>query len=237
MNEELMKAYYVRYLKEIRKLSDSSVKHYQDALNYISKYLVRKNKLQSSVYEIQDIDELEIVKSALYSDIEFMALDKRGHQMYTAGFNNYYRFANGDDFRNLHDSMKVMDIELPVADVQIKTVKLRKRSSIIKLQSIEAAGYVCEVSAAHATFTSQKSGHPYMEDHHALPMKYQDRFSRSLDVYANIICLCPVCHRLLHYGIPSEKEKVVEKIYYDRSERLAISGIRLSKSEFESLTL
>ncbi|MCC8140121.1 MAG: hypothetical protein LIO67_07485 [Lachnospiraceae bacterium] len=76
-----------------------------------------------------------------------------------------------------------------------------------------------------------------MEGHHALPMKYQDKFSRSLDVYANIICLCPVCHRLLHYGISSEKEKVVEKIYYDRSERLAVSGIKISKSEFESLTL
>ncbi len=23
----------------------------------------------------------------------------------------------------------------------------------------------------------------------------------SLDVYANIICLCPICHRLLHYGL------------------------------------
>ncbi|MCC8140122.1 MAG: hypothetical protein LIO67_07490 [Lachnospiraceae bacterium] len=136
MNEALMKTYYVRYLKEIRKLSDSSVKHYQDALNHISKYLVKKNKLQSSVYEIQDIDELEAVKAILYSDIEFMALDKRGHQMYTAGFNNYYRFAKGGDFRNLHESMKIMDIELPVVDVQTRAVKLRKRSSIIKLQSM-----------------------------------------------------------------------------------------------------
>ena len=41
MNEFVLMTYYVKYLKEIRKVSDSSVKHYQDALRYTSKYLVQ----------------------------------------------------------------------------------------------------------------------------------------------------------------------------------------------------
>ena len=237
MNEEWMKTYYIRYLKEIRNLSESSIKHYQDALNYISKYLMQKQELPGSIYEIQTIDELDDIKKVLEKDSDFMALDKRGHQMYTAGFNNYYKFANGDGFLNIHEKIKAMDVELPVADIQTVTVKQRKRSSIIKRQSIEAAGYLCEVNAAHVTFTSLSSGCQYMEGHHALPLKYQNKFPKSLDVYANIICLCPVCHRLLHYGIPSEKETVVRKIYCDRSERLATSGIRLSEKEFEQLVL
>lgn len=52
MNEYVLMMYYIKYLKEICKVSDSSVKHYQDALRYIFKYLVQKNMLQKSVYEI-----------------------------------------------------------------------------------------------------------------------------------------------------------------------------------------
>lgn len=71
-----------------------------------------------------------------------------------------------------------------------------------------------------------------MEGHHAIPMKKQESFDVSLDVYANIICLCPICHRLLHYGEDCDKDNLLNKIYYDRADRLASSGIRLSKEEF-----
>lgn len=237
MNEYVLMTYYVKYLKEIRKVSDSTVKHYQDALRYISKYLVQKEKLQQTVYEIQDIGELEIIKTYLYSDPDFVALDKRGHQMYSAGFNNYYKFASGEGFANIHQQIEVLDTEVPVADKHTRIQTAWSRSSIIKIQSIESAGYLCEVNPEHQTFTARSTGHPYMEGHHALPMKYQDKFDKSLDVYANIICLCPVCHRLLHYGVETEKENVLNKIYYDRSDRLAASGIKISKADFEKLVV
>lgn len=237
MNEYVLMTYYKKYLKEIRKVSDSTVMHYQGALRYISKYLVQKEKLQQTVYEIQDIGELEVIKTYLYTDPDFVALDKRGHQMYSASFNNYYKFASGQGFANIHKQIVLMDIEIPVTHKQISSVNTWKRSTIIKLQSIESAGYQCEINAEHNTFTAKSTGHPYMEGHHALPMKYQDKFSKSLDVYANIVCLCPICHRLLHYGVETEKENVLSKIYYDRSERLAASGIKISKSDFERLVV
>lgn len=237
MNEYVLMTYYIKYLKEIRKVSDSTVKHYQDALRYISKYLVQKEKLKQTVYEIQDIGEFEIIKTYLYTDPDFIALDKRGHQMYSAGFNNYYKFASGQGFANIHQQIGVMDTEVPVAEKINSSHETWKRSTIIKIQSIESAGYQCEVDPTHNTFTAKSTGHPYMEGHHALPMKYQDKFSRSLDVYANIICLCPVCHRLLHYGVDTEKENVINKIYFDRSDRLAASGIKISKSDFQMLVV
>ncbi|MDE7177977.1 MAG: hypothetical protein K2O59_09185 [Lachnospiraceae bacterium] len=237
MNEYVLMTYYKKYLKEIRKVSDSTVKHYQDALKYISQYLVKKGKLRQTVYEVQDIGELEVIKAYLYSEQEFIELDKRGHQMYSAGFNHYYKFASGEGFANIQRQIEMMDIEVPIPEKNIGNVENWKRSSIIKMQSIESAGYQCEISPKHTTFTSKSSGHQYMEGHHALPMKYQDKFEKSLDVYANIICLCPICHRLLHYGVASEKENVLDKIYYDRSKRLAVSGIKVSRSEFESLAI
>jgi 5-methylcytosine-specific restriction protein A len=237
MNEYVLMTYYVKYLKEIRKVSDSTVKHYQEALRYISKYLVQKKKLKQTVYEIQDIGELEIIKAYLYSDSYFVALDKRGHQMYSAGFNNYFKFANGEGFANIHQQIGILDTEVPVAEKHTKIQTFWERSSIIKIQSIESAGYQCEINLEHQTFTARSTGHPYMEGHHVLPMKYQDMFDKSLDVYANIVCLCPLCHRLLHYGVDTEKENVLTKIYYDRSDRLAASGIKISKSDFERLVV
>ena len=237
MDEYALMTYYVRYLKEIRKVSDSTVKHYQEALRYISKRLVEKGKVQQTVYEIQELSELEMIRTYLYNDPDFVALDKRGHQMYSAGFNNYYKFASGQGFSNIHQQIGVMDIEVPVAEKQTYTMEVWKRSTIIKIQSIESAGYQCEIDPKHNTFTAKSTGHPYMEGHHALPMKHQDKFSKSLDIYANIICLCPICHRLLHYGVESEKENVLNKIYYDRSVRLAASGIKISKTDFKKLVV
>lgn len=155
--------------------------------------------------------------------------------MYSAGLNNYIRFANGKGFGNLHNHMQIMDVEIPVADKHIVVNNTWRRSSIIKMQSIESAGYRCEINQKHETFTAKNTGKPYMEGHHALPMKLQDKFINSLDVYANVICLCPTCHRLLHYGVESEKKNVIDKIYYDRADRLAVCGIKIGKKEFESL--
>lgn len=237
MNEYVLRTYYIRYLKEIRKVSDSSVKHYQDALRYISKYLVQKNMLQESVYEIQNIGELEVIRTFLYSDADFIALDKRGHQMYSAGFNNYYKFACGEGFTNIHQQIGLLDTEVPIAGKQTIIQRLWKRSSIIKSQSIESAGYLCEIDTRHKTFTAKTTGYQYMEGHHILPMKMQDKFTKSLDVYANIICVCPICHRLLHYGIDKDKEILLEKIYFDRAERLAISGLPIAKEDFKRLAM
>lgn len=71
-----------------------------------------------------------------------------------------------------------------------------------------------------------------MEGHHAVPMKEQRRFNVSLDVYANIVCLCPTCHRLLHYGELRKKKEVLEQIYIERDKRLQCSGIVLTRDEF-----
>ena len=233
----ILMMYYAKYLKEIRGVSDSTVKHYQGALKHISRYLVKKEKLKETVYEIQNIESLECIREYLYTDPEFLALDNRGHQMYSAGLNNYYKFAEGVGFYNIDNQIQVMDMEVPVKEKYTYSSYTWRRSSIIKMQSIKAAGYRCEIDETHKSFTAKSTGRPYMEGHHALSMKYQNRFSKSLDVYANIICLCPICHRLLHYGIEEEKETVLDKIYFDRSKRLTACGIKISKEEFKKLAM
>ena len=76
-----------------------------------------------------------------------------------------------------------------------------------------------------------------MEGHHILPMNQQEKFENSLDVYANIICLCPICHRLMHYGVDNEKTALLDRIYFDRAERLAVSGLQIAKNDFKRLVM
>lgn len=55
--------------------------------------------------------------------------------------------------------------------------------------------------------------------------------------HMNIVCLCSIYHGLMHYGVNSEKENVLNKIYRDRAERLAVSGIKVSRREFETFAM
>lgn len=96
---------------------------------------------------------------------------------------------------------------------------------------------MCEHNHEHLTFTAKSTGKAYMEGHHLIPLKYQNQFNCGIDVYANIVCLCPVCHRLLHFGIEKEKIYAAEKLYDERKDRLAHSGIDISKKDFLSLVI
>ena len=72
-----------------------------------------------------------------------------------------------------------------------------------------------------------------MEAHHLIPLSAQDNFSSGLDADANIVCLCPNCHRNLHYG---KNIKDLLKILYDlRVQELEESGICISYDELMKL--
>ena len=51
-----------------------------------------------------------------------------------------------------------MDIEIPATNKQLLIVDKWKKSSTIKMQSIESAGYECEVKPTHVTFTAKSTG-------------------------------------------------------------------------------
>lgn len=233
-----LKDYYVRYLEDVRHVSKSTVNHYLDAINWISKYLKKKHLISDLLYEVLDLSVLENLNKVLLSDLDFVAMNKRGHQMYTAGLNNYLRFARGEDFSKTGKTLSILDKPIQVPDIVIIDKEKRwKRSGIIKEQSLRSADYICEVSSDHFTFIMKNANHAYMEGHHSIPMQIQERFDTSLDIYANIVCLCPTCHRLMHYGRDSDKKPVLDKIYYERSSRLARSGIQLSHEEFINIAL
>lgn len=235
--EYLLKEYYINYLTSVRKLSDSSVKHYVGGLSTITKMLIAKGKVHNSIYEINNLHDLLIAREFLKNDVDFIAKDSVGHNMYSAALNNYIRFAQGDDFFNAEYSLADIDKPMKVAELQIVDSYQYKRSSIVKLQAIKAAHFMCECDNNHTTFTAKSNNEQYMEGHHLIPLKEQNEFKFSLDIYANIVSLCPICHRLLHYGIEKERRTLLEELYKDRYVRLCNSGIEISKKDFLELII
>ena len=51
-NQSVLKTYYSKYLTDVRGLSNSSVAHYLDALNNISRRLKDKGLVSNDIYEV-----------------------------------------------------------------------------------------------------------------------------------------------------------------------------------------
>ena len=224
--------YFKQYIKITRGVSESTVKHYITAINTINTLLAKYNFPIRDVFSVKTLLELNEIKTFLERNEEFIQKDTVGNRMYSVAFNHFYRFSCED-----HDFYKTkidkMDIKIPKLKV-VETVHYT-RNQIISVHAIEAANYQCENHAEHKTFTSASTNKPFMEGHHLIPMKKQSEFDVSLDVYANIICLCPICHRLLHYGITAEKEYLADKLFEIRQSRLIHSGIDISRNAFKQL--
>lgn len=236
-NEPILKSYYREYLLKVRMVSESTVKHYYDALNKNSRLLKKLGLVKENIYELHSYEELTSAIGLLLINAEFIQYNSKGNNMYSSALMRYLEFAKGCDFASVNE---VSSLDIPVVAPESQTVngtKRWRRSPIIKVQSLEMAAYRCEINSEHETFICKSTDKMFMEGHHAIPMKYQDNFDFSLDVYANIICLCPVCHRMMHYGRSCDKERYIDKIYLTRVERLIKSGLDISKDEFRSLTL
>ncbi|MZQ74731.1 MAG: hypothetical protein GT589_01050 [Peptoclostridium sp.] len=99
-----------------------------------------------------------------------------------------------------------------------------KRSAAIGKEAIKDGDYKCAIDSSHLTFQS-KNGSPYVEAHHLIPMAFEDDFENSLDVKGNIVPLCPHCHAKIHYGKFDDVSNMIEQLYSERKDVLALSGI------------
>jgi len=80
--------------------------------------------------------------------------------------------------------------------------------------------FSCELDKQHHTFLTPSSN-PYMEGHHFIPMKAQEDFSKiNIDRSENICCLCPNCHKALHYGDREEKTQRLWLLYQKKKKSL-----------------
>jgi hypothetical protein len=91
--------------------------------------------------------------------------------------------------------------------------------------ALDRAKYTCEFDCTHVSFISQKTGENYMEPHHLIPISNQGLYDNDIDITPNLICLCPTCHKQIHYGTKSDVKHMLETFYNSRHVDLKTCGI------------
>ena len=74
----------------------------------------------------------------------------------------------------------------------------------------------------------------YVEAHHLIPMEFQDLFSNSIDVEANVVSLCSICHDQIHHGRMADKRMIITDLFNKRATRLSNAGISISLQQLIS---
>ena len=203
---------------------------------YLSKILPNNN--YDSIYDVGTIEELNEIRTLLMSNPDFVRENTEGHHMYSAGLNRYIEFAEGTLISQFSDDTSVLDIKEPIPkSIEVRPRFVSARDSVKIAQAKGACRYCCQIDKAHRSFISESTRKNYVEGHHIIPLSCQSHFGYSLDVLANIIVLCPNCHRLLHYAIKPERVDRLYRIYDDRHERFEHAGILTDRQSFVEMAL
>ncbi|MNC33238.1 hypothetical protein D3C75_816230 [compost metagenome] len=246
----MLKSDFSKWLQENTSLSLNSIEKYTRAIHKNSEELKKHNILEyESLFEIKDPVIIEKMKTQYLSISELREKDDRGNRMYSSAFNYLKQFVNANNIWSYVQELKKQEIEYEETVLKLhptskqdlvdkkqekptfKTFnqyKLWARNPKLAAETVAAANYLCEVDNNHVHFTSKFNNQNYVEAHHIIPIQFQDRYEFSLDVYANIISLCLVCHKILHYGCFDDKKVLLDKLYYIRQNRLRESGISLT---------
>lgn len=81
----------------------------------------------------------------------------------------------------------------------IKAYRLARNAKLSKLIK-EEASYKCQICGAKPF--KKSNNQPYAEAHHK-----EELSSSKIDHPDNMICVCPLCHKIIHYGAQEELEK------------------------------
>ena len=238
---------YIRFLKYVylkdngEHLSSASISKYsRQTTRKIDSYLTRiiPDCSFSSIYDVDSIEELKRIQRLLNNNKEFKKENEIGNNMYSAGLNRYIEFAEGTLIAQFSNDTSILDIKEPVPKgVKVGTRYIPARDSVKIAQAKGACNYCCQIDPDHKSFTSAHTHKNYVEGHHIIPMNHQDSFNYSLDVLANIIVLCPNCHRLLHYAIKPERVDKLYRIYDERQERFSNAGILTDRKSFVEMAI
>lgn len=233
-----MEVSFARYVGQVLGRA-GSVSHYATAVRTASKYLNEMGLIEGDLFEIESVDKLKDLRRVLYDNGGFIEQNSIGNNMYSVGLNHFVDFL-GLKAEEGGRVLTTEELSLMDAPVQIPARMPRitygwNRDRVVVEQVLKADKRKCEVDPTHHTFVTRRSGEMYLEGHHLIAVSKQEMFKFSLDVYANIIGLCPNCHRQMHYGRKEDIKAFLKPIYDQRAERLANSGIIVSKDEFLSL--
>jgi 5-methylcytosine-specific restriction protein A len=110
---------------------------------------------------------------------------------------------------------------------KLKARDIYRRDRTIAIERMALANYQCEGDSQHKLFLSHSTKKPYLEAHHLIPMGLQSNVQSALDTSENIYCLCPSCHRAIHYAEKSVSKNIIDSLVGKRPEVLKTFKINI----------
>jgi len=113
--------------------------------------------------------------------------------------------------------VKALDEEqiepVKVVDIQTSSYERISRNNTLRDEVLLRSNYTCELCKKTNTF-QDKSKKWYFEAHHIIPFNLtnQKLFGISLDHFSNLVCLCPECHRKVHFSELKEQIQTLETL-------------------------
>lgn len=139
--------------------------------------------------------------------------------------------SSGNSLADLDDEISKEDTyygdfsSTPKEPVIRNGVKHYPRNDKVREIALSDSNNKCAINGCkHALFIS-RSGKPYLEAHHIIPINAQGEFQNNIDIPENVVCLCPSCHREIHNG-KEAKNKIVE-LFEQRKDKLSEQGINV----------
>lgn len=132
------------------------------------------------------------------------------------------------------NDIQYKDVPKPQKELRIEEAKeVYPRDEQEKQEALILADYKCEVDEKHTSFLAQSTNKNYVEGHHLIPINQYAEFENDVDVRANIISLCPTCHRKLHSGMKADVDEMLEMLHDKRIDRLKKVGLGITIDELK----
>lgn len=162
----------------------------------------------------------------LKDDLEFLETDEENYQDMVNELSSATQISSFEMFDEPRESKE------PVIDEGGK--ERYPRSAKEAAAALLRANYTCEVDSQHETFISKATNHPYVEAHHFVGISQYKKFPEvDLDRVANIVSLCPNCHRKIHHGTDEERFVMIELLFKKLNERLKQVGIEVTLTQLK----
>lgn len=243
---------FITWMQETSTISLQSIKKYASAIDSISRELVSYGL--SSEKELFDVESAEMIGQVLEHP-DFIDKNRRGNNMYGAALNHLLRWKRELEVRDIeaeyahevrefqqyligsHDDGNVTMEDAPRTKPKRTIIHGREvwfRNPKYAREALGRAEYLCELDETHQLFISKFTGKNYVEAHHIIPIQFQSKYTYSLDTHANIVSVCPMCHKKIHYGTFEETQSMLEELFDIRKNRLYSSGISIVIDELYS---
>lgn len=213
------------------------------------RYLIRlilglENELGIVVNNMYDEYVVEKLEQISYSS-EFVKFNRRKNHFYSATIRCYRSFLSylillqeektdleinlaSNIIDNNSDREIIQNSRDKKEKVLVNNIKIYPRSVYEVILSKQISEWKCEMNAEHETFINSSNNKPYMEAHHLIPMSKQGNFAKSIDFAENIVCLCPNCHRKIHYAEAEVKKQMIFELFEKRKKKYPLYSIKIS---------